>query len=165
MRYALWTVAVLAALVGVIALVGWLLPVGHVASRTMHVRRSPVAVFERVSDVATYPAWRSGVARVEILEPASGLVRFREYSGNGDGLTMEIVESVVPAKLVTRIADPSQPFGGTWTFEIGAAADGAVIIITERGEVYNPIFRFVARFVLGHHRTLDQYLADLRAAS
>ena len=31
--------------------------------------------------------------------------------------------------------------------------------ITERGEVYNPIFRFVSRFVLGHEKTINTYLS------
>lgn len=33
--------------------------------------------------------------------------------------------------------------------------------MTENGEIYNPIFRFMARFVLGYSMTLDRYLADL----
>jgi len=53
-------------------------------------------------------------------------------------------------------------FGGTSTFEIGPAERGSTLTITERGEAYNPIFRFVSRFVMGHHRTIDAYLSRLR---
>jgi hypothetical protein len=72
-----------------------------------------------------------------------------------------MVEARPPERIVTRIADPSQPFGGTWTFEIARVPSGSTLTITERGEVYNPIFRFMARFVFGHSRTIDRYLADL----
>jgi hypothetical protein len=30
--------------------------------------------------------------------------------------------------------------------------------ITEDGEVYNPVFRFVSKFVMGQTATLDAYL-------
>jgi hypothetical protein len=63
---------------------------------------------------------------------------------------------------VTRIADPDLPFGGSWTYEIRAAEDGgSVVVITEDGEVRNPIFRFVSRFLFGHTATLDGYLRAL----
>jgi hypothetical protein len=62
---------------------------------------------------------------------------------------------------VTRIADPDQPFGGTWTFELTRAGAGTRVTITERGEVYNPIFRFLSRFVFGHTATLESCLLAL----
>jgi hypothetical protein len=30
--------------------------------------------------------------------------------------------------------------------------------ITENGEVYNPAFRFVSRYIMGHAATVDAYL-------
>ncbi len=41
------------------------------------------------------------------------------------------------------------------------AADGSHLNITERGEIYNPIFRFVSRFILGYNRTMDAYLQNV----
>ena len=72
--------------------------------------------------------------------------------------------TVPPRALVTRIADPKLPFGGTWTYEISSQADGGSLLrITEDGEIYNPIFRFASRFVLGYSRTQEQYLQALGA--
>jgi hypothetical protein len=71
------------------------------------------------------------------------------------------VVSQPPAKLVVRIADPKLPFGGTWTYEITPIAAGSSLRIREDGEVYNPIFRFVSRFVLGQSATIDAYLKSL----
>jgi hypothetical protein len=45
------------------------------------------------------------------------------------------------------------------------AAGGTTLTVVERGEVYNPVFRFVSRYVIGHTRTLDAYFADLRHAA
>jgi hypothetical protein len=35
-------------------------------------------------------------------------------------------------------------------------------VITENGEIYNAFFRFVSRYIIGHHRTIDSFLAALR---
>jgi uncharacterized protein YndB with AHSA1/START domain len=160
MKYALWTIVVVVGAIGLVTIVGWVLPVGHIASRTRTVGADPEAVYEQVRDVARYPAWRSDVTRVDLLSFEAGTLRFREHSSAGP-LVMEMVEARPPERIVTRIADPSQPFGGTWTFEIARVPSGSTLTITERGEVYNPIFRFMARFVFGHSRTIDRYLADL----
>jgi len=64
-------------------------------------------------------------------------------------------------RLVVRIADPKLPFGGTWTYEITPAPEGSSLRIREDGEVYNPIFRFVSRFVVGYSGTIDAYLKSL----
>jgi hypothetical protein len=62
---------------------------------------------------------------------------------------------------VSRIADKKLPFGGTWTYELKAADRGTALTIREDGEVYNPVFRFVSRYVFGHYATLDGYLKAL----
>jgi hypothetical protein len=40
-----------------------------------------------------------------------------------------------------------------------------VVRITEEGEVYNPVFRFISRFVIGQTRTIETYLRDLGTAT
>ena len=51
----------------------------------------------------------------------------------------------------------------TWTFELAADADGTRVTLTERGEVDNPIFRFLSRFVFGQTGTIDSCLRALEA--
>lgn len=55
----------------------------------------------------------------------------------------------------------SQGFGGRWTYEIAPAPTGSVLTITEHGEVYGALYRFMSRFVFGHYRTLETYARDL----
>jgi hypothetical protein len=76
---------------------------------------------------------------------------------------MEQVDREPPRRLVTRIADPDLPFGGTWTFELTPAGSGTSLTITERGQIRHPIFRAVARFVLGYGATMETFLDELRA--
>jgi hypothetical protein len=65
--------------------------------------------------------------------------------------------------MVTRIADQGLPFGGRWTYELAPSNAGTRVVITEDGEIYNPIFRFMARFVFGYAGTLETYLSQLQA--
>jgi hypothetical protein len=66
------------------------------------------------------------------------------------------------SKLVTRIDDPSQPFGGSWTLLVRPVAGGTELTITEDGEVYNPIFRVMSKLFFSPYSTIDTYQADLR---
>jgi hypothetical protein len=160
LKWMLLALLALVALVALIACVGYLLPQGHVASRSARYVQPPEAVFDVIRDVGAAASWRTDLRRVELLPPVDGRVRYREESGSGS-LTMEIVETTRPTRMVTRIADPDQPFGGTWTFELVPDEGGTRLTITERGEVYNVIFRALARFVFGHTSTMEGYLAAL----
>ena len=72
------------------------------------------------------------------------------------------MESVPPRRLVRRIVGESD-FGGTWTSELDAEPGGGTrLVITENGEIYNSFFRFISGYIVGHHRTIDSYLAALR---
>ena len=140
--------------------IGWLLPVGHRASRTVVVTASPDKVFAIVTDMARYPEWNSAVERVEVTgDPGAGQ-RARLFGSFGE--IPYVVETFEPpSRLVTRIDGTDMDFGGTWTYELRPSGTGTEITITEDGEVYNPFFRFMSRFVFGHHATIDQFLADL----
>ena len=160
LKWLLLVVLALVAVVVVIAAIGYLLPQAHVAARTAHYRHAPDAVFDVISRVGDGASWRPDLKRVELLPPEHGRVRFREVGGSG-AITFEVAETSRPTKMVTRIADPDQPFGGTWTFELTPDGAGTRLTITEHGEIYNPIFRTLARFVFGYTSTLDAYLAAL----
>jgi len=159
MRILLYVLAGLCLFAVVVTAIGYALPQGHVATREATFSAPPAAVFSTIADVASQPSWRTGISRVEVL--SSEPLKWREHEGS-DAVTFEVVESRPPALLRVRIADPDLPFGGTWTYEVSPEAAGSRLRITENGEVYNPLFRFMSRFVFGHTATIDKYLADLR---
>ena len=157
------TIIVVVAVVGlvlVVVAIGASLAKGHVVSRSARLRRTPQEVWDTIHDVDRFTAWRPGIKKVERLPDAEGRPRWKE-DGAHDTITFELVEASPPSKLVTRIADPNLPFGGSWTYVIEPTADGSTITITERGEVYNPVFRFMSRFVFGHTAMIDEYLRAL----
>jgi uncharacterized protein YndB with AHSA1/START domain len=150
----------LIALVGMMALIGWGLPQGHVASRRARFGQPPEALWEAITDVDAFPTWRPDVKRVERLPDRDGRPVWREVGRHG-AITIEQVDAQPPRRLVGRIADPGLPFGGTWTYEIAAVEGGSTLAITENGEVYNPVFRFMSRYIFGHHGTMETYLKAL----
>ncbi|HJR61668.1 MAG TPA: SRPBCC family protein [Vicinamibacterales bacterium] len=154
--------SVTAALVIVVVAVGYALPQNHVAARTATFALPADQVFAAIADVARYPAWRGEVTRVEVVR--TDPLQWREHSG-GDVITFEVAESRPPHHFRVRIADPDLPFGGTWTYTLAPEGSGTRLTITEHGEVYNPIFRFMSRFVFGHTATIDRFLAQLSRSS
>ncbi len=150
---------VLAGLAAAVFVTGMLLPKAHVASGTIHLQQTP----ERIWDlVAGDQSWRPELTKCESLPDREGRRRWREVDRHGGAITFEAIEADPPRRLVTRIADRNLPFGGEWIYEIRPESSGAAVQITERGEVYNPIFRFVSRFIMGYTATIDAYLSALR---
>ena len=159
MRWLLIIVGSLVAIVAIIAVGGMMLPRNHVATRSLTVTAPPDRVWSLITDVASFADWRPDVKRVELLPVRDGLRAWKESGSNGD-IAFETVESVPPTRLVTRIVG-HQDFGGSWTWALVPVEGGTRVTITENGEVYNPIFRFLSRFVFGHTSTMDDYLEAL----
>jgi hypothetical protein len=141
-------------IVAVVALIGVLLPQSHRATRSARYRQKPEAIYDAISAPAT---WRSHVKSTGVLPDG----KWWELDTHNNKITYELQEAKPPSRRVIRIADKSLPYGGTWTFEITPSGDGAALRITEDGEVYNVIFRFLSRFVFGHTGTIETYLRDL----
>lgn len=160
MKWLLISVISLAGLLLLIVLIGACLPQKHTVSRTLSLHRPAETVWSLISGP---PTWRLGVSNYQELPPHDGNRMWRETDKHGQTITFEAMESTPPHRLITRIADPKLPFGGTWTYEIVPAGDSCTLTITENGEVYNPLFRFVSRFIMGHTATIDSYLAALSA--
>lgn len=150
------------ALLAIVLLVGWALPVRHRVAREATYQVSVDSLYATLTDVEAFPSWRSNVQRVDALPAAEGRRSYREV-GAGGALSYVVEEAVPPRRLVTRIADRGLPFGGRWTYELTPTGGGATLRVTEDGEVYNPLYRFVSRFVLGHDTTIERYLRDLEA--
>jgi uncharacterized protein YndB with AHSA1/START domain len=161
MRLALIIAASLLGLVALVTVVGALLPRDHVATMTARIAAAPDAVWMAITTPAAFPRWRADVQRVELLPPAPTGPSWREHSRNGT-ITMVVDVADPPRRLVSRIADEGLPFGGRWEYRIEPDGAGASrVTITEYGSVYNPLFRFISRYVMGHTATIESYLRAL----
>ena len=160
MRWILGVVGVLVVIVLVVVVIGYLLPQSHTAAVAARYAARPEALWATLTDVQTFPQWRPGVKRVEVLPDENGQRGWREHA-SGDVITYRVIESDPPRRLVARIANENLPYGGTWTYDLTPADSGTHLTITERGDVYNPIFRFVSRFILGYTGTMEGVLRAL----
>lgn len=160
-----WTLIILGSLLGIIlliSLVGWWTPRQHVASAELRLDRPPDTVWSVVRDVETYPDWWSYLSGAVEREGPDGGERYVMRDRHGQEVPYDVVESDPPSRLVMRIADEDLPFGGSWTYEVEPAEGGGTLVrITENGNIENPLFRFMARFVFGYHATMESYLEAL----
>jgi hypothetical protein len=117
---------------------GATLSVAHVATRVTRIAARPEQVWGLITDPVASRGW-------------------------GGSAKTEVVEENAPRLLVRKIVG-EKAFGGTWTFEIAPEGhDASTVTITERGEVYNPLFRTVMK-AMGQTRGIDAYLAKLERA-
>jgi hypothetical protein len=150
----------LAAICGIAAIIGVLLPQNHSATRLAHFHQPPQAVWDVI---AGPPTWRPNVKSFENLPPRNGHRMWKEIDAHGNAVTYEAIEETPPFRLITQIADPHLPYGGMWVHEISLEPGGCVLQITENGEIYNPIYRFMSRFVFGYSATIDAAIQALKA--
>ncbi|HLF84457.1 MAG TPA: SRPBCC family protein [Blastocatellia bacterium] len=160
MKWILIVVGVIAGLVALMAIIGALMPKGHTASRSTVINKPPEVLWQTMTDCAAFPQWRTDIKSVEVLPDRDGHRVWREDGKNGK-MTLEAIEASPPSRLVLRIADPDLPFGGTWTYELQASGTGSRVTITEDGEVYNPIFRFMGRVFFTQTASIETYLKAL----
>lgn len=145
-------------LVGCVVAIGALLPKRHVVSRSARYRATPEKLF---SLIAGPQNWRPEVLREEALPDAGNRKLVRETTRNGEAVIYEHLAVSPPTSIQRRIASDNLPYSGVWTFSLQPRDGVTVVRITEEGYVYNPVFRFISRFVLGHTSTMDAYLRAL----
>jgi hypothetical protein len=162
MRILLVLVAGVVLLVISVIVIGSLLPKRHVVSRGASYRATPEHLFALIAGPQD---WRPDVQRCEAVPSVDGRELMRETTRNGETITYELLDRMPPKSVKRRIATENLPYSGAWTYSLQAHDGMTVVQITEDGQVYNPVFRFVSRFVLGHTRTMDIYLRALGKAT
>jgi hypothetical protein len=160
MKWILIIGLVLVAIVAVVLVIGYMLPQSHVATRRATIQSSCESVFAAITDVEQFSTWRKDVNKAERLPDRDGRAVWVEEGSSGR-MTLAVEHLDRPTLLVTRIADPDLPFGGTWTYNLQPGPESCDVTITEKGEIYNPLFRFMARFVFGYEATMASYLEAL----
>ncbi len=149
-------------LIAGVGLIGALLPERHVVTRSATFKASPEKLFALI---AGDQRWRPDVKACELISGEGGRQFQRETSTHGQTVLYELQGARPPLAIERRIATENLPYGGTWSFALEPVNGGTRVRITEDGEVYNPFFRFVSRFVMGETATLDAYLKAMGKAT
>lgn len=148
-------------LLGAVLAIGYSLNEKHTAMREAALAAPPEVVWATITDFSNAANFRLQLSHVEVLPPHNELPAWREVERNGDSISYAVIERKPPARLVVRITGDSQPFGGTWTYELTPSGAGTRIRITENGEIYHPIYRFVSHLFLNQASTIEEYLHAL----
>lgn len=156
MKWIIIMVVAIIALIAIVYLIGYFMPVRHKASLKIKLNATPQHVWNIITSPQEFKVWRSDLKKVTITD----LKHWTEISGNG---TIHYEAEILQPneRFVAKITNKDLPFGGAWTFELKAADQQMLLTITEHGEVYNPLFRFMSKYIFGHEATLQQYAADL----
>jgi hypothetical protein len=162
MRYLLIAGGVMALLILSVLVIGARLPRHHLVSRSAAYRATPEQLFVLIAGPQD---WRPGIVHYELLSAADGRELTRETTRSGESITYEVLDRVPPKLLKRRIATENLPYTGTWTYVLQPDGEITTVRITEDGEVYNPVFRFISKFILGETRTMDDYLRALAKAT
>jgi MFS family permease len=161
LKWAFFIVGVLAALIVIPFAAGMFLPREHLAASSARIEQPVDSVWSVVRDLGGYAGWWPNLRSVERDADTTGGEVWVQRDQRDQRLPIEVVASEAPRLLVTRIADQRLPFGGTWTYELTQVNGVCIVTITEDGEIFNPLFRVVARLFVGYHGTIDSYLEAL----
>jgi Polyketide cyclase / dehydrase and lipid transport len=162
MKITLIGLGLLAVFLGSVFIVGVILPRQHKASAVASYRASAEHLYSLIDGSQE---WRPDIKHSESFTDDSGRQLMRESSRDGSTISYEVLERTSPTLLRRRIATEGLPFGGSWTYTLQPVGDHTDVKITEEGEIYNPVFRFVARFILGYNKSVDDYLKALGSAT
>lgn len=153
--------AVLFGLSILIVVVGVLLPKRHVVALSAIYSKSP----EELAALITGPqSWRPDVAHEKSETGTTGEHLSRETDRRGRTVVYQVLILQPSRQFSRRIVTRDLPYGGTWTYALQPLGAKTKLTVTEDGEVYNPAFRFVARFVMGYETSIKTYLTDLGRA-
>jgi len=157
MKWFVRLLVIIGVLILTMFITGSMLPQGHTATMSEEFTASREEVWAVLSDFGGWPSWRS-----DLKEIRTGHNGFTEVNSENEVVDYQIEDFVSPERMVTRITTKDLPYGGSWTYELTPNGTGCTLTITENGEVYNPLFRFMSKYMFGHTMTMEGYMADLK---
>jgi hypothetical protein len=160
MKWVLYLVVVVLALVAAVFCIGYLLPAKTTHTRSIVLKVKPEAVVAALADVQHMADWNRNTEKVEMLPSTNGKDTTRQTFKGGMKMIIITTESQPPTHLVRDLGDKSGPFAGSWTYEIAPNDGGSQVALTEIGIFKNPLFRVMAR-VFGQTKYIDEHLEDL----
>src|SRR5436190_18072117 len=103
--WGLTAAGLLIGLVSLAAVVGCFVAPGHVATRTLTLKKSPAAVWGVVRSGDSWPQWWDILKTVERLPDQDGLEVWRLIYKDGNKFQLRVEQSEPPVRLTLRIDD------------------------------------------------------------
>ena len=157
-----WIVGGLVVLVLVPFVVGSLLPERYTAHVVARYDKSPVELWDALTDPQAVPCGGKMARQVEFLQDEDGLQVWCEDLGSSM-TTVRTTESVEAERLVFEFSDSVVPMTARWEFTIEADGEGSKIVATNetivsKGTWHVPIFRFILKVMNAAEKGVVDYL-------
>ena len=155
-------VIVLSLCVAAMYVLGSRLPVSHVATVTAVINAPQAVVWQKMEDVKTQPQWRKELNGIDDAASQGGHPCWTEVQKHMRMLLCEDL-TAAPSTRIVRIADPTLPFGGLWTYELQPIDAGSSrLTITENGSTWPPIWRFLGHYAFHEDSSIKLYESELQ---
>ena len=128
MKYLLWSLALLGAAMGVIAIFAATRPDDFRVERSINIAASPEKIFPMINEIRVMDTWnpfaRQDGVKSSYSGPAAGPWATNSFSGSGGTGKLAIVESSAPSSVIMRL-DMEKPLAGSNRIVFGVVPAGA----------------------------------------
>lgn len=156
MRILLLALSGLALAVGLILLIGFLLPATREGRAETVIAATPDAILAVIEDVEAQPKWRAGVASVARTDTG-----WEEVTARGERVAFT-PEEMTPDRIRLSFSSDAG-YTGSWEAVLTPVAEGTRIAVVERATVPSPLGRIIARLMFDPTEFATMYLAALKA--
>jgi hypothetical protein len=154
-RVLIWSLSVLALLVGLVVLTGVLLPATREGRAETFIMAPPERVLAVIADVEAQPEWRDVGS---VTRTPNGWV---EVTPRGERISFVAAEMTTARVRLGFSSDAG--YSGEWEALLQPTVGGTRIAVVERATVPSPLGRIVARLLFDPTAFATAYLAALKA--
>ena len=138
---------------------GGQLPEVHEVTVKARFRASGPKLWTLISDFEGQPKWKKSLVSVKRQE-GDGEVYVEDYGGTK--LTLKTEERIEGLRLVRALVNQKIPYQGSWTYQLEPLGqEECLLTLTEKAQIQNPVFRFLAQGLFGYEESLKAALTEL----
>lgn len=144
---------------GLVIVVGLLLPPVYQTTAVHRLAASPDAVFAVLTDLDAMPTWRRDLASLERLPEANGVVRWQERGRDGRWTPLART-AVAPGRIEVEVAT-SRLTQRRWVYQWRGVEGATELSVLEATTVQNPASRTLVRLFGDRRDYLQRWVADV----
>lgn len=153
MQILLILAGIIIGLVFIAIIAGLFFPEKHIGIIKREFKQSPHVIWTLLTNRSNELSWRTDLKNIERIPDRNGNEVWREKTNIGQTLITVTLEQIPNEKLVRKLVDHKW-YGGTWVIKLSKTENGSKILFTEKGEIYNPLIRFMFNVVFSRTPTL-----------
>ncbi len=163
MQILLILAGIIIGLVLIATIAGLFFPEKHTGIITREFKKSPQVIWTLLTNRSNELSWRTDLKNIERIPDRNGNEVWREKTHRRQTLITVTLEQIPNEKLVRKLVDHKW-YGGTWIIELSKTENGSKVLFTEKGEIYNPLIRFMFNVVFSRTPTIVEYANQLSSA-